>query len=529
MCAVLPLLLLAACTHDDAPASPAGIPLPPDTYPLQIASVTISADGQPRTRLADEGNTTKWQDNDQIMVSLGDKQSVYTYTDGEWHSDNPLCWESTAQQEVNAWYPVDETIDFTHQDKGLTYLLKAESVNATYNQPTPIDLTFTHQLAKVRVLLEGEKAQDVEKVYVRSYPKSANNQGKLGGPEGTADYFPMYKTTYEGNVCWEATLRDGTLQADNSFQVAKAEGKPVQVKLTDDIPIKAGEVYTINISVNPVIPENAEDITNTTGEINDNGDYVVSGERNTTINITGGKPTIYLDGATVSVGSGPAINITNNATPTIYVVGENNNITSNSGTGIYVEDGSTVTITGSSRNDELTVTSGDGYPGIGGSMDGSNGVSCGDINISNITVFANGSARSGSGYVSPGIGCVGRRITCGTITISNSTVHAFGVANIIYTTPGIGCGFTLTQSPGSIPDVVASNSEIHAHRGNPGYTCDYIGWGADQYSPSITYANSTITPGAGSIKSSIVYCYTGDTLDKTVVYDDQGNDTEVTQ
>ena len=189
---MLPFLFLAACTHDDAPASPAGIPLPPDTYPLQIASVTISADGQPQTRLEDSGNTTSWQPNDEIMVSLGDKQAVYTYTDGEWHSDNPLCWESTTQQEVNAWHPVNETIDFTQQStKGLTYLLKAESVNATYNQPTPIKLTFTHQLAKVRVLLEGKKAQDVEKVYVRSYPTSTHTQGTLDGlTGGTAELCP---------------------------------------------------------------------------------------------------------------------------------------------------------------------------------------------------------------------------------------------------------------------------------------------------------------------------------------------------
>ncbi len=84
----------------------------------------------------------------------------------------------------------------------------------------------------------------------------------------------------------------------------------------------------------------------------------------------------------------------------------------------------------------------------------------------------------------------------------------------------------MTQSPGSIPDAVASNSEIHAHRGSPGYTCDYIGWGADQYTPSITYANSAITPGAGSIKSSIVYCYTGENLDKTVEYDENGEGKE---
>ena len=80
----------------------------------------------------------------------------------------------------------------------------------------------------------------------------------------------------------------------------------------------------------------------------------------------------------------------------------------------------------------------------------------------------------------------------------------------------------------SIPDVIAFNSEIHAHRSNAGHICDYIGWSENESIPSYNGA-STINPGAGgSIKSSTVYCYTGDTLDKTVVYDDQGNDTEIT-
>ena len=222
-------------------------------------------------------------------------------------------------------------------------------------------------------------------------------------------------------------------------------------------------------------------------------------------------------GATVAVGNGSAINITNNATPTIYVVGENNNITSGNGAGIYVAEGSTVNITGSSRDAKLTVRGGNARPGIGGYVDNYySGVNCGDITISNITVSANGSG-DGQGNASPGIGCVGRA-TCGTITISNATIYASGFNDNNYISPGIGCGFTLTEYPGSIPNVIASNSEIHVHRGSPGSTCDYIGWAVYSITPSSTYANSAINPGAGSIKSCTVYCYTGNTLDKTVVY-----------
>ena len=462
---MLPLLLLSACTHDDGPASPAGDPLPSHAYPLQIGSITVTADSQPLTRLADEGNTTKWKEGDQIMVSLGDKQSVYTYTGREWHSDHPLCWESTAPQEVNAWYPVTDEIDFTQQNtKGLTYLLKATPVTASYEEPS-VNLTFTHQLAKVRVLLEGEKAEDVEKVYVRSHPTSTHTQGKLGGlPTGsTAEYVPMYKTTYEGKECWEATLRNGTLQADNSFQVAAKDGTPVQVTLTDDIPIKAGEVYTINISVNPVIPENATDITNVTGNINDRGDYVVRNNYDKTINITGGSPTIYLDGATVSVGSGSAINITNNATPTIYVVGENNTISSGNGAGIYVAENSSVTITGRSREDVLTARGGNGGSGIGGYQ-----ATCGDIEISNMTVHAHGSDEGGD-FLSAGIGGSGDN-GCGTITIDNATISAYGASDGAagnMSSPGIGGGLYGDDKGTYSTITIKNNSQVSVQRGSP--------------------------------------------------------------
>ena len=73
--------------------------------------------------------------------------------------------------------------------------------------------------------------------------------------------------------------------------------------------------------------------------------------------------------------------------------------------------------------------------------------------------------------------------------------------------------------PTSIPTVIITNSNIYAHRGSDGYS-DYIGWAGDSY--GYTSANAAINPGAGSIKSSTVYCYTGDTLDKTVVYDGSG-------
>ena len=526
------IFLLAVSCEEDSSTQP----LPEGRCPLEIAAVTLGVEGgeaQPWTRVAEtaDGMGSEFRLGDAIAVSMNGEVATYTYDGSKWTSGQPLYWQYAGQTaEVVAWHPAtDAPIDFTHQDQGLAYLLKADAATATAGQS--VSLNFHHQLAKVRVQLAGSKAKDVTAVTVRSYPSSTHTQGTLDAQDRTLtpQYVPMLQAEYNGQKCWEANLRPGTLQAGDSFRVASEGGTPVQATLADDVPIRAGQLYTITISVNTALPEGTQEITDATGDISGEGTYVVRGnDRTTPINITGGKPTIYLDGATVAVGNGSAINITNNATPTIYVVGENNNITSGNGAGIYVAEGSTVNITGSSRDAKLTVRGGNARPGIGGYVDNYYScVNCGDITISNITVSANGSG-DGQGNASPGIGCVGRA-TCGTITISNATIYASGFNDNNYISPGIGSGFTMTQNPGSIPNVIASNSEIHVHRGSPGSTCDYIGWAVYSTYPSHTAANSAINPGAGSIKSCTVYCYTGNTLDKTVVYNENGTGTEQSQ
>ena len=505
---VLAAIALTACTQDELAEQP--MALPEGAYPLVFTAVQLPPT-ELQTRVADEGNTTEWEDDDQIVVSMGGKQAIYTYKGGTWSSDSPLYWENTTQQTVTAWYPVDETIDFTHQDQGLTYLMKGECEGEVpFN--TTANLTFTHQLAKVRVLLTGEKADEVADVTVRSYPQSFNEQGGLGSiTGGDPVYVPMLKTTYDGQTCWEATLRPGYFEAGNTFRVAKAGGSPVQVTLAKArIPVIAGEVTTITITVNSVVPDDAQEIT---GDINGDGEYVVRGSDHTTpINITGGSPTIYLDGATVAVGSGNAINITNNATPTIYVVGENNNITSGEGAGICVEEGSTVTIQGSGRSDVLKSTARSDGAGIGGN---SYVRSCGNINIKNVTVYAsNNNDTDVYTMCNPGIGGY---LKCGTITIENATVYAYATAISQIACPAIGSLYMIPTI------IISNNSEVYAHRGfdqNPS-PADWIGIGAT-YEGEGGQIQATVT-------NSTVHCYTGNTLDKTVVYNENGTGTEQSQ
>ena len=278
-------LLLSACSQDELAENTA---LPEGEYPLQIGSVTLTAEvsEQPWTRVSEnpaDGKSSVWADGDRIGVRIGDNEETGIYVmnvDAEGRvvgvtPEKPVYWKDKQPATITAWYPLNEELDFTHQDEGLTYLLKGTStVNADYN--TSANLAFTHQLAKVRVKLEGTKADEVTAVTVRSYPTSTHSHGTLDSQDRslTPQYVSMREATYDGVKYWEANLRPGTLQANNSFEVAKAEGAPVRVTLDADVPITAGQVHTINISVNPVVPEDAEVITDATGEISDEGDIL---------------------------------------------------------------------------------------------------------------------------------------------------------------------------------------------------------------------------------------------------------------
>lgn len=527
----LAAIALTACTQDELAENSTA--LPEGEYPLQIGSVSLTAEvsEQPWTRVSEnpaDGMSSVWQGDERIGVRIGDNEETGIYvvkvdaegTVMEIIPEKAVYWKDNQPATVTAWYPVDEELNFTHQDNGLTYLLKAEEVEAGFDKPA--NLAFSHQLAKVRVKLTGDKAGEVQAVTVRSYEGTNNEQGTPNGRIGTDVYVPMLKATYGGETYWEANLLNGHLEADNTFRVSSDGKNFVQAKLTENVDITPGQVTTITISVNPAIPEGTPEITDATGDINGTSAYVVRGnDRTTPINITGGSPTIYLDGATIAVGSGNAIKITNNATPTIYVVGEGNTISSGNGAGIYVEQGSTVTITGRSQGDKLTVRGSNGSSGIGGyviDMVYGTYANCGNINISNVSITSYGSSDL-NGDISPGIGSAGHA-ACGTITIEKTIVHALGISDSDFnTTSGIGCGYSYLVLPTSIPTVIITNSNIYAHRGIDGYS-DYIGWAGDSY--GYTSANAAINPGAGSIKSSTVYCYTGDTLDKTVVYDGSG-------
>lgn len=526
------LLLLAACTQDEPGGQ--GNELPYGEYPLQISGVTLdvessaepwSAEG-PQTRVTEDNTDGKssvweWNGSEMIGVRLGNETATYTLSaDKNLITDRQLYWTSTAPTTVTAWYPTDETVNLSDQSEGLAYMLKAEVSNATYNNE--ITLGFKHQLAKVRVVLNGTQAALAQSVEVYGYTTCTNNEGAPVTDNAQQGWLKMKKQTYGNTECWEANVVPGDITPTNFIRI---NGQTATINENFPATLASGNMYTIDLTVGEPVTEITADNCN---NINDDGYYRVSDQFNQQISITGGKPTIYLESANINVGNGPAINITN-GTPTIHVTGENTIETSeslsNCSAGIYVAEGSSVTIEGSGTDDVLQVTGGADGAAIGGYSPALNSHNpCGDITIHNVTLYAYAS----NAYLNNlpiGIGSTGTT-ACGKIEITDAIVHAQEYSSLNESTPAIG-------AYSGVPQIVISGSTIHAHRGSYGTTsfADYIGRGGN----TIEYQGGQIQCGSGSITGSTVYKYSYDVLtgsssdEGTVVYDASGNATEQPQ
>ena len=507
------LLLLAACTQDEPGGQ--GNELPYGEYPLQISGVTLdvessaepwSAEG-PQTRVTEDNTDGKssvweWNGSEMIGVRLGNETATYTLSaDKNLITDRQLYWTSTAPATVAAWYPTDETVDLSDQSNGLAYMLKAEVPDATYDNE--ITLGFKHQLAKVRVVLNGTQAALAQSVEVYGYTTCTNNEG-VPTVGSTQSWLKMKKQTYGNTECWEANVVPGNITITDFIRI---NGQTATVNNDFPTTLASGNMYTIDLTVGePVTEITADNCNNISGTDN----YVVSGTFNQQITITGGSPTIYLENASMNItNNGHAINI-QNGNPTIYILGTNKiSVNKNNyGAGIYVAENSSVTITGTSEDDVLVVTGGSGGSGIGGYTSSDyNSHPCGDITIENITVRATSNMPTVTGGYAAAIGACGDK-TVGSIKINNAVVYANGGGYESYGGAGIGggvsslYGFWQTEF-----DISIADSEVYVSKGCP--YASYIGAGGMRGEQT----NYKIIPSANVTNSHI--------------YDESGN--EITQ
>ena len=518
ICMVAALLLFAACSQEETVEQ--DTVLPEGAYPITISAMQAVMGEKPQTRVSDydEGSEhkSKWTTGDKITVTVGkdgytEETTCTLDENGKITEYSPqLYWQTTENYTINAWYSniegqataTENTVSLDNQTNGLAYMLKAEGITASYENKN-IELKFHHQLAKVRVKLDGGKATAVTGVQVKGYTACTMTEGEVSGSnEG-------YITMCKNGDYYEANLVPMESVKDDDF--IKLNGE-VQAVISGVSKLEAGMIYTINITVLSTIPDDAKEIT---GDILDSGNYVVSGNRNEPVTVTDGSPNIYLDGANISVSSVSAINITG-GNPTIHVVGANNTVSSSSGAGIYVSENSTVTITGRGRSDVLRVQAGDNATGIGGyeELGSSNHSSCGNITINNVTVYAYSATFT---KISPGIGS---NKSCGTITIDNATVYAWGTGAAMESNPAIGSYY-------SVPAITINGSDIYAYRGASFDGTSYADWIGRGGGENVYYGGAI----QGDITSTTVHkgkwdSIGSETSEGTVVYDASGNATE---
>lgn len=470
-------LLLAACSQDEMTEQDLG--LPEGKYSLEIVSVAMSVESSeqpwearvPQTRVVEntDGKISHWTDGDKIGVQIGHNTETGLYIvnvdpDGNVTSltpETPVYWKSTTSlQTVKAWYPAtDESVNLTNQDSDLAYVL-AGTGSGDYK--SAVSLTFTHALAKVRVVFSDESTADLTNASVSILAPTTCTVNKGEVTEGnTTAYIPMHKATYNS---YEANVTPNLLLKNDAFQLVVG-GKTVNCSTTE-VQTQAGQLHIITLTVNEKYTEvNVSNISQTeytvSGNVHLKGDGTL---QNLKLIVNDGAKLILENVAIQPETQDAPITCSGNAT---IILNENNSVSGYGSQGVFVSGGKTLVIKG---NGKLEVV------GAIGATDNSNIT----INSGSITV------RTTSGCA--GIGSAGSGLTCGVITINGGTIEAQGGSY----SAGIG-----GSDSGNCGDIIITGGSIRA---NGGMTAPGIGSGDNSACGNITISGT----------NTVVYAKKGD-------------------
>lgn len=309
-----------------------GTELPEGKYPLTFTAVQAAPEGTPQTRVSEseDGMSSHWENGDKIHVlingggfeneelvcTLNEKGEVTDY-------DKTLYWKNSSPATYTAWYDnagTDGKVTLSDQSQSLAYVLKATANDVSYNSKE-IKLKFHHQLAKVRVIVEGSKKENVKEVKILSYPKCTSKQGKVEGNE-TKEYITMHHQ--DGTKIWEANVVAEQLINDDLNKYVKLirndseEDLIVSITLNNSNTLQAGKINEIRINAK------GKPVT-----ITDNGTYEITGNSEPIIiGKEGGSaisPTITFKNVTLTTDerSKGFITIEQNSNPTLIFEGNN--------------------------------------------------------------------------------------------------------------------------------------------------------------------------------------------------------------
>ena len=428
------LLATAACTKDELAD---GDRLPEGQYPLEIARITLGVEGgeaqpwgAPATRVSEkeDGNSSKFDAGDQFAVQIDGEEKVGTYTvqdDNTVRAEKPLYWYDCNDHTVTAWYPAtDGTIDLGNQSQSLAYLLGAMG---TGDYQTPVTLSFTHALAKVRVTPTDDALGEVQSLQLYAYTQCTYEKGTVvqGSQEG---WIKMKKCEYTENgvsfTCWEANVVPG-------YEIKKLRANGTEEReLSSGITPVAGKFYNITLN---------KDLGYT--EVS-NGNYTV----------------------TSAEGLKAVADIANNGNLGINItLTENINLTDMDWTPIGIDynhqytgtfNGGGHTITG------LTVTGSDQYVGLFGHI-GSGGT-VKDVTLEEVKIESNNDMSAVGGVAGRSYGTLENCSVSGSVSVSGTNSIAGGVVG--YQTGGsiTGCSSSATVNAGGVAGGVAGLTDSGA-------------------------------------------------------------------
>lgn len=447
------LLMLAACTQDEMPGD--GNLLPEGKYPLEISAVTLDVESSsepwgekaPQTRVAEstDGMSSLLEANDIICAKPDGAEEAGTFriTDAQGNVEvtTPTYWTKTTEN-VTAWFPAEREVSLANQSEELAYVLKTVAENASYNNT--INLAFQHQLAKVRVVLQGDQADQVTKIELWGYTSCTHEQGTISTDGAAEGWINTKSQTYSPDTeCWEANVVPG--QTISKIRLNGTTECPLTASVT---PVK-GALNTITMTVGNIEITGGETIT-------EPGNYIIKGNVTQGVILKGNGINLTLDNVTINAKAPIKIE---SGTPVIKIKGTNSLTGQNNTPGIHLNgSNANVEIVGDDvESSKLTISVPDvlkinyAAPAIGSCGEYS---SCGNIKISKVTLTASGN-KGGIDY-SAAIGCgAAFSASCGDIVIENSIITA--TAN----NKAAAIGFGVIYDGGSIKSITITKSKLN--------------------------------------------------------------------
>ena len=383
-------------------------------------------------------------------------------------AEAPLYWSDRDEDHtVTAWYPAKSgTLDLSDQQtNGLAYLLSA---TGTGDYQTPVTLSFTHALAKVRVTPTDDALGEVQSLQLYTYTQCTYEKGTVvqGSQEG---WIEMKKCEYTENgnaiTCWEANVVPGytitKLMAnnDNKERDLSAAITPVAGKFYD-ITLDNDKGYTDDGQGNYTVTS-AEGLKNIAKLVNEQWNLSIDITLTSDIDLPG------IDWTPIGIDYNHRY------------------------AGTF--DGNGKTITG------LTVTGSDQYAGLFGYIDTGGKVK--DVTLADVKIESNHSSGYVGGVAGWSYGTLGNCSGAGSVSGSGSSSDVGGVVG--YQTGGsiTGCSSSATvkgtQRAGGMAGVTNNGATLTACYATGDVTLESI----NQYG---TFAGGVVGTNGGGILTA---CY----------------------